>query len=1074
MARLVRSSLQLKLVLAFVLVLLIPAVVVGSYTLLRTHALLLDQVAIEQLRLAQERAAVVERLVTDANADLLFMIQMPAMRRYARDQDDTLSSVVQLFEAFLRQGGAAYSGLCLLNSNGDELACVRSGNGLVGVVPASQLGNRAEQAYFLSALRQASIPGDQQVSVTDVGLAPGLDSAVPPHPVLRYSTLFQNETGGVAGVLVVEAPLQPLLDLLTERAQDVSTYVVDSEGTYLLHPERARQLGGAQPSALSDDQPREAATILRQAEGVIMDSQDDPGNFQIFTRMRPHNQSALQWTIVYKQPRANIFGPIWETEAVLVAITTAAIAIAFGVAQLLSRSIVRPIKALASAAERVGAGDLHTSVPQGGPDEIGALGRTLSQTVARLQTTIAVAERRRREAETLRTATQALSSTLDLDRVLGLILSELRKVVPYNSASVQRVEGDSARIIGAYGLNDKADLTQAHFSLVPGATPNADVARTRAPVILNDAPTRFPHFLEDLYRLGLTRSWLGVPLLFGDRLIGMVTLDKHEPNFYTIEHARLASAFVAQAAVAMEHARLYEEARQELADRRRVEAAHARLAAIIEATTDAVGMCDLDGRPLYLNRAGRTLLGLSADGSLDGLTLSDLYPAWAAQIVRDVGMPVALHRGSWAGETALLHRDGSEIPVSQVIISHCAPDGYPEFVSTIMRDIRERRRAEEELRQSQKMEALGRLAGGLAHDFNNLLTVILGECDMMLGDLPAAEPSRASAEQIRQAGTRAAALTRQLLAFSRRQVLQSELISLNDVINGMEQMLRRLIGEDIALTIVPAPMLPTVRADAGQMEQVVMNLVINSRDAMPEGGHLLIETAAVQLDEAAVLTRHDVHPGAYVVVTVSDTGVGMDADTRAHIFEPFFTTKPRGKGTGLGLAMVHGIVRQSGGHIWFYSEPSQGTMFKLYLPAALGTPSPASVALEALPTRPANETVLLVEDDEPVRALAHQILVRQGFTVLQAPDGLAAQALTNAYEGSIHLLLTDVIMPGGLNGVQLAARIRTARPHIRVIYMSGYPDNAQVSQSIVNDGALYLQKPFTPATLARKVHEALV
>ena len=732
-------------------------------------------------------------------------------------------------------------------------------------------------------------------------------------------------------------------------------------------------------------------------------------------------------------------------------------------AHLLSRRIVRPLQELARAAARAGSGDLHAAIPQHGPAEIAALGRTFDETIARLREAIVLAEGRRQEAETLRAAARALGSTLSLDEVLNLILSELRKVVPYDSASVQLVHDNISTIIGAYGLLHKQAILGLSFPLEPGVTPNAEVARTRAPLLLDDAPARYPIFRTEPFLFDPIRSWLGVPLLFGERLIGMITLDKYEPGFYSGEHARLAGDFAAHAAIAIEHARLYEAARQELAERRRAEAAHARLAAVIETTTDLVSMGDPEGRVLYVNRAGRRLLGIADDLELSATRVRDYIAPHALEQFRSA-IAAAAATGTWTGETALLHSDGSEIPVSQVIIAHYGADGQPEFYSTIIRDMRERRRAEEELRQAQKMEALGRLAGGLAHDFNNLLTVILGECDLLLSDLSPNDPSLTSIEQIRQSGARAAALTRQLLAFSRRQVLQPELIDLNEVILGMEQLLRRLISEDITLTIALAPDVPTVRADPGQIEQVVMNLAINARDAMPDGGHLRIETSAIGGGDGS--------PGPCAVLVVSDTGQGMDEATRAHVFEPFFTTKPRGKGTGLGLATVHGIVSQSGGQILFSSEEGCGSTFTIYLPAAEGEPASASPAPRRAPERAKAETVLLVEDDKRVRSLARAILLRQGFVVLEAADGHRAVELARSHSGEIHVLLTDVVMPGGLNGVQTAAAVQALRPQIRVLYMSGYTDDALAERDLLGDTG-YIQKPFTADGLVAALMETL-
>ncbi|MEI6181387.1 MAG: ATP-binding protein, partial [Chloroflexales bacterium] len=575
----------------------------------------------------------------------------------------------------------------------------------------------------------------------------------------------------------------------------------------------------------------------------------------------------------------------------------------------------------------------------------------------------------------------------------------------------------------------------------------------------------------------------GVPMIFGERMIGMITLNKYTPDFYTTEHTRLAMAFAAQAAAAMENARLYAAARRELAERHRAEEAQARLAAIIEATTDMVGMTDLQGQSLFLNQAGRRLMGLSDAVPLAGLHMAEFFPMRLRGALRDEILPATLHNGVWTGDTYLLARDGSEIPVSQVIIVHKEPDGQAALFSTIVRDMRVQRQTEEDLRQAQKMEALGRLAGGMAHDFNNLLTVMLGEVELLLEDLPVGHALRHSAEQIRQSGTRAATLTRQLLTFSRRQVLQPELLNLNQVILGLEQLLRRLISEDITLNISLAPDLPLVRTDQGQIEQVVMNLVINARDAMPDGGHLLIETAATLANELPSRREEGSDNCDYALIVVSDTGTGMDEQTKNHLFEPFFTTKPRGKGTGLGLATVHGIVRQSGGHIRFQSEVGQGAIFKIYLPSTTDEgpkqlqlqpqPQPSARLGVVGPSHTRAATVLLVEDDDDVRNLARQILTRQGFTVLEAGDGPTALALAHAYAGPISTLLTDIVMPGGLNGVQLAATLRTLRPDTRIVYMSGYTDNALIDHSIAEEGAYFLQKPFTPDTLVRALLEGL-
>jgi CheY-like chemotaxis protein len=378
---------------------------------------------------------------------------------------------------------------------------------------------------------------------------------------------------------------------------------------------------------------------------------------------------------------------------------------------------------------------------------------------------------------------------------------------------------------------------------------------------------------------------------------------------------------------------------------------------------------------------------------------------------------------------------------------------------------------EQEFLQAQKMEAVGRLAAGVAHDFNNLLTAILGSGELLLEILPVGHAGREDAEEIKKAALRAADLTRQLLAFSRQQILAPRVLSANDVVAGMDTMLRQVIGDDIDLRSVLAADLGAVRADPGQVEQVIVNLAVNARDAMPNGGKLTIETANVTLDELYAAGRAVVTPGAYVMIAVSDTGMGMDASTQARAFEPFFTTKPKGQGTGLGLATVYGIVKQSGGYVWLYSELGRGTTFKIYLPRVAAAPESA-VAAAAVGSLRGSETILLVEDQDEVRALTRRILEKQGYRVLVAAHGNEALVLAEQQGGSIDVLVTDVVMPG-MSGSELGSRLGSLRPEMKVLYLSGYTDEAILHHGVLEPGVAFLQKPFTPETLARKVREVL-
>ena len=381
------------------------------------------------------------------------------------------------------------------------------------------------------------------------------------------------------------------------------------------------------------------------------------------------------------------------------------------------------------------------------------------------------------------------------------------------------------------------------------------------------------------------------------------------------------------------------------------------------------------------------------------------------------------------------------------------------------------RRREQQLRQAQKLEALGRLAGGIAHDFNNLLTAIQGHTSLMLAELEEGDAHRADLQEIKRAAERAASLTRQLLAFSRKQVLQPKIVDLNVIVQEMEKLLRRVIGEDIELVVLQEPSLGRALADPGQLEQVVMNLVVNARDAMPCGGRITIETANVDLDErTAQRLPGPIRPGPYVMLAVTDTGHGMDKETQSRIFEPFFTTKE--KGTGLGLSTVYGIVKQSGGYIWVYSEPGQGTTFEVYLPRVEAVAEPATGADRLGEARGGSETILVVEDEGAVRDLVRRSLERKGYTVLCASSTDEALTLGSRRDRPIHLLLTDVVMPQ-MSGYELARRLTLLRPEMRVLYMSGYPENGTAQRAMMEPGAWLLEKPFTPYELTSAVRRVL-
>ncbi len=476
-----------------------------------------------------------------------------------------------------------------------------------------------------------------------------------------------------------------------------------------------------------------------------------------------------------------------------------------------------------------------------------------------------------------------------------------------------------------------------------------------------------------------------------------------------------------------------------------------------------------EGRYVDANDAFVRMMGYQRE-ELVGKTAQELG-IWAdpddrGQMVRQMGRTEPRE----AVETRFRTKSGEERRV-QISMERIILDGEPCVLANTL-DVTEARRLEEQFRQAQKMEAVGRLAGGVAHDFNNLLSVIMGYSELAQDATPAGTAVRKQLDQIKKAAERAAALTRQLLAFSRQQVLELKVLNLNAVVNNVSKMLLRLIGEDITLNLKPGEPLGSVKADLGQIEQVLMNLAVNARDAMPEGGKIVIETSNVELDETYAKQHPSFRPGSYVMLSFSDTGCGMDAKTRSRLFEPFFTTKGPGKGTGLGLSTVYGIVKQSGGYIWAYSEPGRGATFKIYLPR-VGSPAPTlhSERLDLVFDH-GTETVLLVEDDNSLRALTAELLRGAGYIVLEAADGNAAIEIANRHLDSIGLVLTDVIMPG-MSGGDLVVHLRHLRSKLAVLFMSGYASDLISRAGVPESDRSVLHKPFTRRSLLTKVRSVL-
>jgi PAS domain S-box-containing protein len=497
---------------------------------------------------------------------------------------------------------------------------------------------------------------------------------------------------------------------------------------------------------------------------------------------------------------------------------------------------------------------------------------------------------------------------------------------------------------------------------------------------------------------------------------------------------------------------------------------------LVETARDVIFTVFPDGTLASLNPAFHAITGWSVDDWIGKPFSLILHPD---------DLPLAMEKFSRGlqgelnevFELRVSTRPGGYV-VGEFIIAPQIQNGKMVNILGIARDITERKRAEQEmvslqeqLRQSQKMEAIGRLAGGIAHDFNNLLTVIKGNSQLSLLDLREGDPLKTNIEEIRKASERASDLISQLLAFSRKQIMEMQVLDVNIILKRLDNMLHRVLGEDIEMVTILTEGIGKIKADPGQIEQVIVNLAVNSRDAMPDGGKLTIETANVELDEEYARKHIAVKPGQYVMLSVSDTGMGMTPEVQERVFEPFFTTKEMGKGTGLGLSTVYGIVKQSGGNIWVYSEAGKGTAFKIYLPQVDEPLTELKeVVSKGIPR--GDETILIVEDEETVRKLAVRILKSLGYRTFEAPEGGRALILCEEFKEPIHLILTDVVMPG-MSGPNLVKRLKEIHPEMRVLYMSGYTDNAILHHGVLEEGTNFIQKPFTLENLARKVREVL-
>jgi PAS domain S-box-containing protein len=674
-----------------------------------------------------------------------------------------------------------------------------------------------------------------------------------------------------------------------------------------------------------------------------------------------------------------------------------------------------------------------------------------------------------------------ITSTLNIEEVYERFAEEVRKLIPFERIAISILNPEEHTFAIAYTSGVEIPERRQGVVLSLAGTATEECMRTRSsllfqPESIDEVVNRFPGLLPT-FKAGL-HSMIFVPLISKDQVIGVLFLRATKPNAYTEGDLRLIERVGNQIAGTIANAQLF-------AERVRAEEAlhteKQRFQTLSENAPFGMVMIDKDGTFKYLNPKFTELLGYELNDVPDGKTWfrkaypnptyrHDVIATW----INDLNLK-SFEPGEKKSETfTVTCKDGTEKIVNfkpvqletGELLMAC------EDITERKRMVQEKAALEEQLRQSQRIEAIGRLAGGIAHDFNNLLTVIKGYSELLLIKLKEGDPLKGNIEEIHRASQRATDLTRQLLAFSRRQILEFKVLDLNTILQDMDKMLRRLLSEDIELVTLFAEGIGKVRTDPGQIEQVILNLVVNARDAMPSGGKLTIETANVELDETYAHTHIEMKPGRYVMLSVSDTGCGMSPEVKEHLFEPFFTTKEKGKGTGLGLSTVYGIVKQSEGDVWVYSEPGQGTAFKIYLPRVEeeGITLPHGDDKDSLPR--GRETVLLVEDELSVRGLAVQVLRENGYNLLEAANGIEALRMAQEYAGEIHLLLTDVVMPQ-MGGKELADRLKPLRPGIKVLFTSGYTDNAIVHHGVLEPGIDFLQKPFSPITLAQKVRKVL-
>jgi two-component system, cell cycle sensor histidine kinase and response regulator CckA len=843
--------------------------------------------------------------------------------------------------------------------------------------------------------------------------------------------------------------------------------------------------GTADPEALLDTIARKVAELLGCVCNVSLVSDDrrtlelaashgpDPALLAAVRQLR----ARTPWTTDAPNP---LLAPVHRGETAFYPVISDEMAATFGALPEALRPRSLMIAPLRARGQVIGAVSLGRSGADTRPftDADRRLAEALADHAALGITTARLLAERAHEAERARirseVARELLASSVDTSALLQMLAERLAWLMgEFCAIRVVDATGTMLEPAAIYHVDPAKRIPADDPSLGPqllGEGLSGRVVRTGASifvpmldreVLLGQIASRFHAFID---RMGFA-SLMMVPIIVRGEVLGVASLTRGTAGKpYTLDDLRLFEDLAGLAGVAISNARAAE-------DRRRADLA------LRESAETHRELFDANPMPMYvfdvetlaitaINEAALVQYGFPREELL-GQPISCLWlPEETPELLAIVQQRMDVER-RWTGQHR--RRDGTVISVEGM--SRSLRFGGRACRIVAVTDTTARLRLEEQLRQAQKMEAIGRLAGGVAHDFNNMLAVILSYTRLLQADLHAEDPIRKDLGEIEKAGERASSLTRQLLTFSRQQVVEPKPLDLDDIVETMDRMLRRLIGEDVELVTRRGGNLHRVEADPGQVEQVIMNLVVNARDAMPTGGRLAIETANVVLDEAYAKSHVGVTPGPHVMLSVTDTGCGMERETQQRIFEPFFTTKPAGKGTGLGLSTAFGIIQECRGSIWVHSEPGRGTTFKVFLPAVAGE----AVTRVVAPTQASlqgTETVLLVEDEEAVRAVARRILRRRGYRVLEARSPGEAVQLAETDPSPIHLLLSDVVMPH-MGGVELARRIGAMRPELKVLWMSGYTDEAVIHHGLVDASVAFIQKPFSPDALAKKVREVL-